>query len=102
MASRRLAVSLSALREFTDTAPPESVLDEMRRAARSVEGVRGIHALKARTSRGLYLVQIDIEVDGKLSVSTGHAIGKIVKERLLDVPGVTDVIVHVDPVAVDR
>ena len=97
-----LGVIWTTLREFTDTAPSQAVLDQMHRVACAVEGVMDIHALKVRSSRGQYLVQVDVEVDGDLSVSTGHAIGKTVKERLLaEVEGVVDVIVHVDPVKLE-
>jgi cation diffusion facilitator family transporter len=88
----------TAVREFTDTAPPTTVIDRMGRIACGVEGVQDVHDLKVRTSGGQYLVQVHITVDGTLSVASGHDIGTRVADRLSqEVDAVADVIVHVDP-----
>jgi cation diffusion facilitator family transporter len=88
----------TAVREFTDTAPPSTVIDQMGRIACDVEGVQDVHDLKVRTSGGQYLVQVHITVDGTLTVACGHDIGNRVADRLSrEVGDVADVIVHVDP-----
>jgi len=86
-----------AIKEMTDAAPSTQVLDKMRACTEGVQGVRGHHDLRVRSSGGLLMVQIHVEVDGQLSVAEGHRIAKAVESCLLkDVDDVADVIVHVD------
>ncbi len=96
----RVAVGVlgTAVKEFTDTAPPVDVVSHMERTARSVRGVLDLHDLKVRTTGGLYLIEIHIEVDGALTVADGHAIAEKVETRLGEAVGdVAGVIVHLDP-----
>lgn len=45
-----------------------------------------------------YYVDLHIEVDGQLSVTEGHNISHLVKDKILKSNlGVTDVLVHVEP-----
>jgi divalent metal cation (Fe/Co/Zn/Cd) transporter len=51
-----------------------------------------------RRSGLVYLVDIHVEVDADLTVRDGHALGHVVKDRLLEseLP-ILDVLVHVEP-----
>ncbi|MCF8081919.1 MAG: cation diffusion facilitator family transporter [Deltaproteobacteria bacterium] len=87
-----------SIREFTDTAPPPEILQEIKGCASGVAGVMDIHDVRVRSSGGLYLMEAHIVVDGNQTVSQGHRIAKEVERCLLDdVVGVERVIVHVDP-----
>ena len=87
-----------SLREFTDTAPAQEVLDTIHSCATGVEGVMDMHDLRVRTSGGLYQMEAHIVVDGRLTVVEGHRIAKSVETCLLEeVPDLDRVIVHVDP-----
>jgi cation diffusion facilitator family transporter len=92
----------AAMKEMTDAAPSAEVLDSMRSCVECVHGVRGHHDLKVRSSGGLLMVQIHVQVDGRLSVVEGHRIAKEVEDCLLrDVEDVVDVMVHIDPSPAD-
>jgi len=92
-----------SLREFTDTAPPQEILDKIRDCARSVDGVFDMHDLRVRTSGGLYQMETHIVVDGRLSVAEGHRIAKVVEGCLSEeIDDLDRVIVHVDPVIEDE
>lgn len=96
-------VLASSLREFTDTAPPPEILDKIRDCARSVDGVFDIHDLRVRTSGGLYQMETHIVVDGRLTVTEGHRIAKVVESCLSEeIDDLDRVIVHVDPVIQDE
>jgi len=74
------------------------MLDEVRREARAVEGVRGVEKLLVRKTGMEYLVDIHVEVDPDLPVRDGHAVGHAVKDRLLNqFVTVKDVLVHIEP-----
>ncbi len=63
-----------------------------------MEGVLDVEELRVRRSGLVYLVDIHVEVDGKISVRRGHEIGHIVKDRLreCELP-ILDALVHVEP-----
>lgn len=86
------------LRELLDVAAPADVHDRVRQVAASVPGVEGVDEVRVRRSGLVYLVDIHIEVDGELSVRTGHGLGHDVKDRLLgcELP-ILDALVHVEP-----
>ena len=87
-----------ALAEVLDAAPADATLQRIRAIAAAVEGVSGIDDCRARKSGLGWLVDIHVEVDGKMPVSEGHRIAHEVKDALLagDV-GVLDALVHVEP-----
>lgn len=88
----------SSLREFTDTAPPPEVIDQITDCILHTQGVQSAHDLRVRTSGGLYQMETHIVVDGDLSVAEGHRIAKNVEACLKeDVKEVDRVIIHVDP-----
>jgi cation diffusion facilitator family transporter len=85
--------------EFTDAAPEPEVLNRIKECTLSVDGVKGMHDLRVRTSGGLHQMEVHITVDGQLTVNEGHRIAKAVESCLIqDVPGIDRVIVHVDPI----
>lgn len=87
-----------ALRELTDTAPMPDVQKRIRDCAADVEGVLDVHDLRARSSGGLFLMELHVVVDGGLTVTQGHRIAKEVEACLVQELGnVGEVIVHVDP-----
>jgi divalent metal cation (Fe/Co/Zn/Cd) transporter len=83
---------------MTDTAPAAPVVAGIRECATAVPGVRGVHGLKVRTVGGSYQIQIDIVVDGWITVTAGHEIAVQTVAAVHDaVEGVSNIIVHVDP-----
>lgn len=96
-------ILLGAARELADTAPAPEVLEDVKRCIQRVTGVLALHDLKVRTSRGLYQMEVHIVVDGGLTVSEGHRIAKQVESQLkVDLPDLTQVIIHVDPYQAGR
>lgn len=93
-----LEIIWGAAREMIDSAPEPAVVDGIRASAAAVTGVERVHALKVRSSGGLLLIQLHVDVDASLSVLEGHAIAADVEASILrDEPTASGVIVHVDP-----
>lgn len=64
----------------------------------SVPGASNPHRVRIRRLGSNFIVDLDIEVDGNLSVTEGHSIAQEVERRLReDIPGVYDTIVHIEP-----
>jgi cation diffusion facilitator family transporter len=98
-----LEILWSAVRELTDTAPQPETLARIRGCALSVDGVIGVHDLRARTLGGLFQMEMHIIVNGQQTVIEGHRIAKEV-ERCLEeeISGIDTIIVHVDPAIGER
>lgn len=64
----------------------------------TVEGVKRIDTLNARTHGSYVIIDVKISVDPNITVDEGHAIAARVKEKLMDNhEEVQDVYVHVNP-----
>lgn len=93
-----VAILIKALREIMDTAVATSLVNDVRAIAAAVPGVAELDKCRVRKSGLSHLVDIEVRVNGDLSVRAGHAIAHAVKDALLaSVLRVTDVTVHVEP-----
>jgi cation diffusion facilitator family transporter len=88
----------NSVQELMDRQAEPAVLEEVRREALTVPGVRGVEKVLVRKTGLEYLVDIHIEVDAEAAVRDGHAIGHAVKDRLTgNIVTVKDVLVHIEP-----
>lgn len=91
-------IAWPALREIIDTGAEESKVEQLRRAASSVDGVRSVHDLRTRFVGSCIAVDLHIVVDPDITVIQGHRIGDEVEARIkAEVSEVCDVLVHLDP-----
>jgi cation diffusion facilitator family transporter len=97
-----LSLSLQVVRRTTlslvDTMPEPARMDQIRAAALSVPGARGIEKCFARRSGLRYYVDLHLEVDPYMTVRESHEIATGVREAVKQrLPWVADVLVHVEP-----
>ena len=65
---------------------------------REIDGLSNPHRVRIRKINTMYVVDLDIEVDGKLSVNEGHRIAMKAEHRIKqNIENVYDVIVHIEP-----
>lgn len=88
-----------ALGDVMDLAAPKTLEDEIRRIALAVPGVGELDKVRVRKSGLSHLVDIQVRVDGTLSVREGHKIAHAVKDALIGAStlAVGDVSVHIEP-----
>ena len=88
-----------ALGDVMDTAAPAKLEGEIRGLALAVPGVRALDKVRVRKSGLSHLVDIQVRVDGELSVRSGHTIAHAVKDVLLasSPHAISDVTVHIEP-----
>lgn len=87
-----------AINEVMDAAPPPYLMKDVKDAALGVEGVLGLDKCFIRKMGFDHFVDLHVIVSGDLSVRKSHEIGHKVKDRILQsVPGITDVLVHIEP-----
>ncbi|MEX2044332.1 MAG: cation diffusion facilitator family transporter [Opitutus sp.] len=95
-----VSIAGRALGDVMDTAVPVDFEQEVRALALGVPGVKALHKVRVRKSGLSYLVDIQVRVDGDLTVRAGHDIAHGVKDVLLasEPHRISDVTVHVEPV----
>lgn len=88
-----------ALGDVMDMAVPEAFEREVRAIALAVPGVRALDKVRMRKSGLSHLVDIQVRVDGDLTVRQGHDIAHAVKDALVasSPHAISDVSVHVEP-----
>ncbi len=88
-----------ALGDVMDTAAPRTFEDEVRALALAVSGVWALDKVRMRKSGLSHLVDIQVRVDGNLTVREGHDIAHAVKDALIaSAPHrISDVTVHIEP-----
>lgn len=93
-----LVLLSGALHELVEGALDDRLLGRISATALAVPGVQSIHDLRGRRAGPDILVDMHVQVDGGIDVRAGHRIADEVERRLMEaVPGVSRVIVHVDP-----
>ncbi len=69
----------------------------------SVDGAHNPHRIRVRKLANLYLVALDLEIDGNLSLNQAHEISNqvdaLIKEKI---DNIYDVLIHVDPKGIEE
>ena len=92
-------IAFPAIQKLLDRAAPPQIIDKIRFEVMTLPEIKGIHNVRTRYIGNLELsVEIDIEVDGNLSVWKSHDIANAARDVLKNrIDSVIDVVVHVDP-----
>ena len=87
-----------ALGELTDATPDSELEKLIREIASKVDGVKGTHRCWIRKHGFDHYIDLDILVDGELSVREGHDIAHEVHDVIREqIPLISKVMVHVEP-----
>ena len=87
-----------ALGEILDRAPDTGIEGEVRQLARSVPGVRGTHKCFVRKLGLDFFVDLDLLVDGQMTVHDSHELAHAVQNVIRsELPIITKVLIHVEP-----
>jgi cation diffusion facilitator family transporter len=94
-----VAMFNKALGDVMDTAVRADFETDVRAIALAVAGVRALDKVRVRKSGLSHLVDIQVRVDGELTVREGHAIAHAVKDALIASTrhAISDVSVHIEP-----
>lgn len=89
---------LKSVRGLVDESADEDIIEEIEKITHSVEGVKSITDLKTRIFGSKIYVDIDITVDGSITVKEGHDIAQVVHDLIEDkIEDVKHCMVHVEP-----
>lgn len=85
--------------ELMDGLEDQSIYNKVFNAACGVGGVKNPHRTRIRKINTMYVIDMDIEVDGNLTVTEGHDISKKVHDCIQNqIENIYDVIIHVEPI----
>ena len=86
-----------AVQELIDTGLSVEEVDSIRQVIIDTPGVASLHELRTRRMAHRSLVDAHVCVDPRISVSEGHRIAELTRQRVLDShQSISDVLVHVD------
>lgn len=96
------AIARAALVQLLDQELPESARAGIKAAVLACAGASGVHDLRTRSSGDRVFIEYHLEVDGRLSVERGHAIGDATESAIRALlPGTVEVTAHLEPYGID-
>lgn len=85
-------------RDLMDGVDNEEIYQKIVDQVKCVDGASNPHRIRVRKMAHLYLIALDIEVDGKLPLEEAHNIGAEVERNIKqNIHNVYDVLIHVEP-----
>ncbi len=84
--------------EMMDGMEDKEIYKKIIDVVKEVEGASNPHRIRVRKMAHLYLVALDVEIDGDRSLSDAHQIGVEVENKLKNtMPNIYDVLLHLEP-----
>ena len=84
--------------ELMDGVKDTSVYQKIFDAINSVDGVSNPHRVRSRSIGGKYMITLDVEADGDITLSQAHSLANKVEENIRSsIPEVYDIVVHLEP-----
>ncbi len=88
------------VKEMVHEAPPREEIERISQIVSGIDGVRGVRNLRVHRIGPEVFVDLDVLVDSRISVASGHTIATEVKDELKKrLEHVGDVMVHIEPEA---
>lgn len=84
--------------DLMDRAADDTTEAAIRDTILATPGVLGIHDLKTRKMGDMLWVEVDLEMNGMLTISEGHVIATEARRRVMAAHPVLDLMTHFDPV----
>lgn len=97
-----LRIGKSAWDALMDRQADPDMIQDISTIADNFPGVHGYHDLKTRVAGSRVFVNLDIELDGSQSLDDAHAIGAALRRAIIAAYPNTDVMIHKDPVGVQK
>lgn len=93
-----IMIFLKSNTELMDGIDDSNLYQKMFEAIKKVDGAHNPHRARARKIGSHFMINLDIEVDPDITVSSAHEIAKNVEMRIKeDLDSVYDVMVHIEP-----
>ncbi|GAA5089589.1 MAG: cation transporter [Alcaligenaceae bacterium] len=90
--------SVDAFKDLMDQAVDDETEAKIKQLILETPGVLGLHDLKTRKLGDMIWVEVDLEMNGQLTIYEGHDIAEAARKRVMEALPVLDVMTHFDPV----
>ncbi len=97
-----VVTALGILKRGTDILTDKAVFDEslIDKIVRQVDGVRDCHEIRTRGKADDVYVDLHVLVDNQMTVLASHHVANLIEKKIRqEIPGVHDVVVHVEPIS---
>jgi len=85
-------------RDLMDGIDDDDIYKKIINQVKSVNGATNPHRIRVRKMAHLYIIALDIEVDGNIKLDEAHELSKLVEKNIKqNIKNVYDVLVHVEP-----
>ncbi|MFA7624221.1 MAG: cation diffusion facilitator family transporter [Pusillimonas sp.] len=91
----------NAFNDLMDRSVDDETEQRIRDHLLATPGVYGLHDLKTRKMGDMIWVEVDLEMDARLTIAEGHDIAVEARRRVMEHEAVLDVMTHFDPVQID-
>lgn len=93
-----IEIFIDAIGKMTDSAASGETVQKIREVALSQEGVIGIDDLKTRKFGDKVYIDLEISLDGNMTLNEAHAIAELVHDKIEQaIPSAKHCMVHVNP-----
>lgn len=93
-----ISIFLESNVELMDGVKDESIYEKIFTAVDSVSGAYNPHRVRSRQIGGLYMIALDVEADGDISLTEAHRIAHEVEKSIKhNIDNIYDIVVHVEP-----
>lgn len=80
-----------------------SIYQQIIAAVEQVPGARNPHRIRSRQLGSLYMIGLDIEVDGSLPLYEAHEIAHAVEESIKNkIDNIYDIVIHIEPAGIEQ
>ena len=93
---------VEAFKDLMDRAVDDETEAKIEKLLLETPGLYGIHDLKTRKLGDMIWVEVDLEMDGTITIAQGHDIAEDARKRVMDVLPVLDVMTHFDPIDIAK
>ncbi len=84
--------------ELMDGVKDVTVYQKIFDAIEKVDGIKNTHRVRSRSIGNKYMITLDVEADGNLTLNQAHALTIEVERRIREsIPEVYDIVVHIEP-----
>lgn len=93
-----IGIFLDSNVELMDGVQDEDIYAQIFKAVEAVKGANNPHRVRSRQIGNMYMIALDIEVDGDISLCQAHQISNEVEDSIKNsIRNVYDIVVHVEP-----
>ncbi len=90
-------IVLEGSNQLIGKAPSKKIIQEIKEQAMEIQGVKGVHDIKAQILGNKIQVEVHIILDESISIDKAHSIGKNVQYSIESIKDIERAFIHLDP-----